>query len=114
MARFTRYAAAAGATAAILSGCASLPEPDPSRGDCQLRAGATILEGSVEPWAQGGAAGGAVTLIGTCPEALKVLTRTPNGSIVCHGSEAWCDAALTQQPVSVTAQQLREIAGRGE
>lgn len=110
MARLSRFAAVGmGVAAAILSGCTSLPDPDPSRGDCQLRAGATILEGSAEPWAQGGAMGGAVTLIGTCPPELKVITRSPNGSLVCHGSDAWCDKALETQPVQVTPAQLRQL-----
>lgn len=111
MATFRHYRATVGTVALFLSGCASLPEPDPARGDCQLRAGASVLEGAAAPWGQGQAYGGAVTMIGACPEQLRIITRSANGSIVCHGDAAWCDAALASQPVQVTPAQLRELLG---
>ena len=95
-----------------LTGCASLPEPDPARGDCQLRAGAATGEGSYTGLfsAQSAGGGGAVTMIGDCPDDLRVLTRTREGSLVCHGFTAeQCLDALDKMPVEVTPETLRTL-----
>lgn len=68
-----------------------------------------MLEGTGGTLGTAGAYGGAVTMIGACPESLKILTRTQEGSIVCHGGDEWCARALDAQPVTVTPAQLREL-----
>ena len=114
MARQRHVAATVGTVAVLLSGCTTLPEPDPSRGDCQLRAGAAILEGSSQWVSQGGAYGGAVTKIGDCGDNLHIITRTANGSLVVHSSDPEVvRAAMDSQPLEVTPAQLREIANGG-
>jgi len=94
--------------ALVVAGCATPELVAPGPQDCQIRAGAALAEGTAGAGAFGGAANtsaGAVTVIGTCHERdLHVLTRTPQGSIVCQGPTSWCDTAIAQIPVSISPQ----------
>lgn len=121
MVRHATFARAAGTALAILfllfaaSGCANLPEPDPAAGDCQLRAGSLAGEAGYDPFAGFQGVGGAYTRIGQCvPTQDRVFSRSPNGSVICHGDEAWCNKALSSQPVTGSPAQLRELIGVDE
>ncbi len=95
------------AGSALLAGCVALPQPVSEGGDCQIRAGAAVGEG-LPAWGVE-ASGGAVTVIGNCPKELHVLSRTPQGSVVCFASDEWCKQAIGKPPVVMTIDQLKAL-----
>lgn len=100
------------ATVLALQGCATEGLPPPGPDDCQIRAGAALTEGTTSFTGVGSVAadarGGAVTVIGNCPEDLRVFVRSPS-STVCYGSEQWCTQAWDNAPIPVSPAQLREL-----
>ncbi len=95
--------------AVLVSACESLPDPVAERGDCQIRAGYAVAEGSAQPWGGGQGSGGAYTRIGQCDTGRDfVYARTANGW-ACHGPEAFCIAAYENRPVEVPADELRAL-----
>lgn len=81
-------------------------------GGCQVRAGRVAPEGSASGGFASGtvaAEGGAATVVGTCPEQFRVVTRTPGGSMVCYGPDEFCIEALKNAPITATTGQLREL-----
>ena len=101
---------------AMVSGCATDGLPPPGPGDCQIRAGAALTEGTTSFTGIGSVAadarGGAVTVIGECPDNLHVVTRSPT-STVCYGSETWCREAIENMPVVIPASTYRALVNGG-
>lgn len=93
-----------------LGGCGTtLQQPGGDVPGCQVRAGSAGLEAGDNPFVDAAGIGGAATVVGVCPPEFHVLTRTPTGSVVCHGTEQWCTDALAAQPIPVTVDQLRAL-----
>ncbi len=102
------------AAVSALGGCgATLPTAaDFASGGCQIRAGAALTEGTASFTSAAGisadARGGAVTVIGNCPDDLSVVTRSGN-STVTYGDPEIIRAILEGAPVELTMPQLRAL-----